>query len=169
MCPRCFRRRAVARAAVPIFIALRLTVRRRACGLRMKTLFMRWRSIRTITCSRGRETAAMFSRWGRAEFRGAGNVELLARSGNVDNPDRNWSPWKKIDLSKDAETGVPSARYAQWKAVLHAGNTKPDVESVTLNYLPKNVAPEIEEVTVQAGTRYQPAPQPAATSIIPGS
>ncbi|HEY4948856.1 MAG TPA: hypothetical protein VIH88_00855, partial [Candidatus Acidoferrales bacterium] len=45
--------------------------------------------------------------------------------------------------------------------------TKPDVESVTLNYLPKNVAPEIEEVTVQAGTRYQPAPKPAATSIIP--
>jgi hypothetical protein len=111
--------------------------------------------------------AKIFSRWGRAEFRGAGNVELLARSGNVDNPDRNWSPWKKIDLSKDAETGVPSARYAQWKAVLHAGNTKPDVESVTLNYLPKNVAPEIEEVTVQAGTRYQPAPKPAATSIIP--
>ena len=38
--------------------------------------------------------AKVFSRWGRAEFRGAGNVELFARSGNVDNPDRNWSPWK---------------------------------------------------------------------------
>ncbi len=36
--------------------------------------------------------AKVFSRWGRAEFRGSGNVELLARSGNVDNPDRNWSP-----------------------------------------------------------------------------
>ena len=111
--------------------------------------------------------AKIFSRWGRAEFRGGGNVELLARSGNVDNPDRNWSPWKKIDLSKDSETGVPSARYAQWKAVLHAGSTKPDVESVTLNYLPKNAAPEIEDVTVQAGTRYQPAPKPALPSMIP--
>jgi hypothetical protein len=111
--------------------------------------------------------AKIFSRWGRAEFRGGGNVELLARSGNVDNPDRNWSPWKKIDLSKDAEMGVPSARYAQWKAVLHAGSTKPDVESVTLNYLPKNVAPEIEDVTVQVGTRYQPAPKAASTSMIP--
>src|SRR5439155_11045 len=47
--------------------------------------------------------ARIFSRWGRAEFRGAGNVELLARSGNVDNPDRNWSPWKKVDLRKDGE------------------------------------------------------------------
>ena len=35
--------------------------------------------------------AKIFSRWGRAEFRGTGNVDLLARSGNVDNPDRNWS------------------------------------------------------------------------------
>ena len=107
--------------------------------------------------------AKVFSRWGRAEFRGAGNVELLARSGNVDNPDRNWSPWKKVDLTKDAATAVPPARYAQWKAVLHSGSAKPVVDSVTLNYLPKNVAPEIEEVSVQVGLRYQP---PAKTSGI---
>src|SRR5581483_10104931 len=35
----------------------------------------------------------VFSKWGRAQFRGKGNVELFARSGNVDNPDRNWSQW----------------------------------------------------------------------------
>jgi hypothetical protein len=103
--------------------------------------------------------AKVFARWGRAEFRGAGNVDLMARSGNVDNPDRNWSPWKKVDLNKDSETGVPAARYAQWKAVLHAGSVKPVVESVTLNYLPKNVAPEIDDITVQMGTRYQPLPR----------
>lgn len=108
--------------------------------------------------------AKIFSRWGRAEFRGSGGVDLLARSGNVDNPDRNWSPWRKIDLGKDAETGVPSARYAQWKAVLRAGNPKPSVESVTLNYLPKNVAPEVEDVSVQVGVRYQPAPKQPATA-----
>jgi WD40 repeat protein len=103
--------------------------------------------------------AKTFSRWGRVEFRGTGNVELLARSGNVDNPDRNWSPWMHVDFAKGAEMGVPSARYAQWKAVLHAGTTKPSVDSVTLNYLPRNVAPEIEEVTVQVGTRYTPLPK----------
>jgi len=100
--------------------------------------------------------AKIFSRWGRAEFRGTGNVDLLARSGNVDNPDRNWSSWKPVDLSKGAEMGVPAARYAQWKAVLHSGNTKPSVDSVTLNYLSRNVAPEIEDVSVQIGVRYQP-------------
>jgi len=100
--------------------------------------------------------ARIFSRWGRAEFRGTGNVDLLVRSGNVDNPDRNWSAWKPVDLSKGAEMNVPPARYAQWKAVLHAGATKPTVDSVTLNYLSRNVAPEIEDVSVQVGTRYQP-------------
>jgi hypothetical protein len=111
--------------------------------------------------------AKIFSRWGRVEFRGAGSVDLLARSGNVDNPDRNWSPWKKVDLSKDAEMGVPAARYAQWKAVLHAGSATPSVDSVTLNYLPKNVAPEIDDVSVQVGTRYQPMPKPSGTSLTP--
>jgi hypothetical protein len=100
--------------------------------------------------------AKIFSRWGRVEFLGAGSVDLHARSGNVDNPDRNWSPWKQVDLSKGAEMGVPAARYAQWKVVLHAGATKPAVDAVTLNYLPKNVAPEIDDVAVQIGVRYQP-------------
>jgi len=109
--------------------------------------------------------ARVFSRWGRAEFRGAGSVELLARSGNVDNPDRNWSAWKKVDLTKDAEMGVPPARYAQWKAVLHAGTAKPAVDSVTLNYLPKNVAPEIDDVTVQMGLRYQPLAKSSGLSL----
>jgi hypothetical protein len=107
--------------------------------------------------------ARIFSRWGRAEFRGTGSVELYARSGNVDNPDRNWSDWKRVAMGggkeNDNETGIPPARYAQWKAVLHSGSTRPAVNSVALNYLPKNVAPEIDEVTVQSGTRYQPAPK----------
>jgi len=109
--------------------------------------------------------AKIFSRWGRVEFRGLGSIDLLVRSGNVDNPDRNWSPWKQVDLSKGAEMGVPAARYAQWKAVLHAGNPKPAVDTVTLNYLPKNVAPEIEDVSVQVGVRYQPLPKAPAISL----
>src|SRR5246500_1716253 len=109
--------------------------------------------------------AKIFSRWGRAEFRGSGNVDLLARSGNVDNPDRNWSPWKQVNLNQDSETGIPPARYAQWKTVLHAGNTKPAVSTVTLNYLPKNVAPEIDDVSVQTGVRYQPLPKSVGVGL----
>jgi hypothetical protein len=110
-----------------------------------------------------------FSRWGRAEFRGAGNVELFARSGNVDNPDRNWSPWEKIDLRKDGLVSVPPARFIQWKAVLRSGDPAPRVESVMLNYLPKNVVPDFDDVSVQAGVRYQSLPKPAGIDLSAGA
>jgi hypothetical protein len=100
-----------------------------------------------------------FSRWGRVEFRGTGKIELFARSGNVDNPDRNWSSWSPVDLRKDAALSIPSARFVQWRAVLHAGNPAPRLSSVLLNYLPKNVAPQIDDVSVQLAVRYQPLPK----------
>ena len=106
--------------------------------------------------------AKIFSRWGRAEVRGSGNFELFARSGNVDNPDRNWSPWSKIDLQRNAELNVPRARFVQWRAVLHPGATPATVEDVALNYRPNNVAPEIDDITVQVGARFQSLPKPAA-------
>src|SRR5580658_8753413 len=99
-----------------------------------------------------------FSLWGRATMRSFGNVEFYARSGNVDNPDRNWSPWTRVDLAVGSELKVPAARFVQWKAVLHAGNPAPRLDDVLLNYLPKNVAPEIDEIVVQPGYRYQPVP-----------
>lgn len=104
--------------------------------------------------------AHIFSRWGRAEFRGQGNVELFARSGNVDNPDRNWSTWKRIDWEKGAEVTAPPARFIQWKAILHPGNPAPRVDEVSLNYLTRNVAPEFDDVNVSVGTRYQAPPRP---------
>lgn len=113
--------------------------------------------------------AHTFSRWGRAEFRGLGKIELFARSGNVDNPDRNWSPWSAINLAGNLP--IPPARFMQWKAVLRAGNPAPQLDSVLINYLPKNVAPEIEDVTVTPGMRYPQLPkQPsgdAAAAITP--
>ena len=105
--------------------------------------------------------AKIFSRWGRAEIRGRGNYELFARSGNVDNPDRNWSAWKKVDLAKSEAVDAPPARFLQWKAVLHSGTPSPEIGSVAINYLPKNVAPEVDEVTVLVGSRV---PSTARTS-----
>ena len=97
--------------------------------------------------------AKNFSQWGRLEVRGSGDFDLFARSGNVDNPDRNWSLWKQVDLRKDLPVDAPSARFIQWKAVLHPGKPAAAIESVTLNYLPKNVAPEVDDVTVVVGSR----------------
>src|SRR5208282_3850325 len=112
--------------------------------------------------------AHVFSLWGRASVRISGsspanpaaksNVELYARSGNVDNPDRNWSPWMRLNLAAGFELKIPPARFVQWKAVLRASNPAPRVDAVLLNYLPKNVAPEIDEIIVQPGYHYQPIP-----------
>jgi hypothetical protein len=103
----------------------------------------------------------VFSKWGRAQFRGTGNIELFARSGNVDNPDRNWSTWTRVDLQKNAEITVPPARFIQWKAILHPGDKAPRLDRVTVNYLQKNVAPEFDDVTVTPGVHYQPVSRPA--------
>jgi hypothetical protein len=97
--------------------------------------------------------AKNFSKWGRLDVRGSGSYELWARSGNVDNPDRNWSSWKKVDLQRDLPVDAPPARFIQWKAVLHPGNPAPVLDSVGVNYLPKNVAPEVEDVVVSVGYR----------------
>jgi hypothetical protein len=110
--------------------------------------------------------AHTFSHWGRAQVRGSGAFELWARSGNVDNPDRNWSPWIKVALHNGDPLGVPAARFAQWKAVLRPGQPEPRIDSVGLFYLPKNVAPVIDDVMVQVGARFPPAaPKPAVENL----
>ncbi len=46
-----------------------------------------------------------------------------------------------------------AARFIQWKAVLQPGTPAPTIDSVVINYLPKNVAPEVSDVTVLVGSR----------------
>jgi WD40 repeat protein len=104
------------------------------------------------------QDAKNFSRWGRAEVRGHGNYELFARSGNVDNPDRNWSSWTRIDLNRDARLDIPAARFVQWRAVLKPANPPTQIDEVVINYLPRNIAPVIDDITVLQGTRYQAPP-----------
>jgi WD40 repeat protein len=143
-----------------------------ACSNLGKVFLMEDSSQREGTFESDAFDARIFSRWGRVEMRGQGLIELYARSGNVDNPDRNWSPWSKIDLKGGAETQVPPARYAQWRAVLHSGPTPPRIYSLRIYYLPKNVAPEVDEVTVQmARPASVPHPEggPAAVASAPPS
>jgi len=111
--------------------------------------------------------ARSFSHWGRAEVRGSGDFDFFARSGNVDNPDRNWSPWTKIDLKSGQRLPIPAARFVQWKVALHPSNAGSQIENVALNYLPKNIAPVIDDVTVEVGARITslPAQKPASESV----
>jgi hypothetical protein len=108
----------------------------------------------------------IFSRWGRAEVRGRGNYEVFARSGNVDNPDRNWSPWTRVDMTKDSRLEIPPARFVQWRAILKPGTPSTQVDEVGINYLSKNVAPVVDDIVVQTGARFPSQPHISSSDSI---
>jgi hypothetical protein len=100
--------------------------------------------------------SGVFSQFGRMEVTDSGgSYEIFARTGNVENPERNWSEWRKVTPNSNS-SGVPAARFVQWKAVLEPGAR---VGSVGINYLPVNIAPMVDEIAVEPGARANQPPQ----------
>ena len=109
--------------------------------------------------------ARHFARWGRvfwqAEAPDGSSVTVFTRSGNVDNPDRNWSPWSPAYRSPGEISSSPGARFLQWKAVLTSGKGKqtPLLAAVEIAYFSKNLTPIIQHVEpTPAGYRFQTRP-----------
>ncbi|MGE0128734.1 MAG: hypothetical protein AB7U82_11700 [Blastocatellales bacterium] len=106
--------------------------------------------------------------WGRISWVGDGAVELQTRSGNTSNPDSTWSDWSAPIVSADGEAiKSPSARFIQWRATLKktANSVSPRVREVTVSYLPRNIAPKINSVTIlPPGVSLQALPQPQMDS-----
>ncbi|HEU0184655.1 MAG TPA: hypothetical protein VFS27_05030 [Blastocatellia bacterium] len=104
--------------------------------------------------------------WGRISWVGEGAIELQTRSGNTSNPDSTWSDWSALAAGPDGEAiKSPSARFIQWRATLKRGPNSPSprLREVTVSYLPRNLAPKINSVTVlPAGVSLQALPQPQA-------
>ncbi len=104
-----------------------------------------------------------FSQWGRLSFEAnlnGGSISITARSGNLDRPQKNWSPWSApVTAIKGDRLGIPAARFIQWKAVLTGqGAQSPELESVDVAYLPRNVAPRIEAIESTPPNYKFPAP-----------
>src|SRR6185312_3301362 len=59
---------------------------------------------------------------------------------------------------------IPPARFVQWKVSLRPSVGGSTVQSVALNYLPKNIAPVIEDISVQVGARFTALPQPKSAN-----
>jgi hypothetical protein len=105
--------------------------------------------------------------WGRIWWRGRGAVELQTRTGNTERPDQTWSEWSApYRAAGGAPVTSPRARFIQWRAVLRApaaGAAAAEaarVEGVSVAYLPRNVAPEVVQVTtLPAGVALLPAIQ----------
>jgi hypothetical protein len=108
--------------------------------------------------------AGMYSLWGRLSFEAnlnGGKVAIAARSGNLDQPQKNWSNFSPpITEAKGGRVDSPAARFVQWKATLTADSAghSPELESVDLAYLPKNVEPRIEEIEMTPPNYKFPAP-----------
>jgi hypothetical protein len=113
--------------------------------------------------------AKLYSQWGRIEWWGAPattgsgknakdskepRLEFYVRSGNTEDPGKEWSPWYGPYTTPDTPVEAPPARFLQWKAVIHDGRAGDGIDWVSVAYLPKNVAPVIDGIAMQdAGVR----------------
>jgi len=112
--------------------------------------------------------AQLFSQWGRMEWWSppsiSGNsskskeprLEFYIRSGNTEDPGKEWSKWVGPYTASGTQSEAPAARFIQWKAVIHDGRPGDGIEWVSLAYQPKNVAPVIDGISLQdPGVRVQ--------------
>ncbi len=108
--------------------------------------------------------AKLYSQWGRMAWWSAPIVSLPARSGkeskeprlefyirsgNTEDPGKEWSPWYGPYSSSEAPIEAPAARFLQWKAVIHDGRPGDGIDWVSVAYQPKNVAPVIDGIAIQ--------------------
>ena len=113
--------------------------------------------------------AGAYTLWGRLSFEAAlngGRVSVTTRSGNLDQPQKNWSPWSAaIANGKGGRVSSPAARFIQWKATLTGdGSASPDLDSVDVAYLPKNMEPRIDDIeATPANYKFPPVVTPAVT------
>jgi outer membrane protein assembly factor BamB len=114
--------------------------------------------------------AQHFSQWGRLEWwspppttaakssapSGEPRLEFFVRSGNTEDPGHEWSRWYGPYTKSSSSVEAPSARFVQWKAVIHDGRPGDGIDWVNLAYLPRNVAPVIDGIAIQdPGVRAQ--------------
>ncbi len=105
-----------------------------------------------------------FSYWGRLRFEGSesgGGVRVETRSGNLDRPQKNWSPWAAVALnSRAGRVTTPAARFLQYRLTLSASpaGASPEISLVETAYLTRNVAPQVDEIeTTPANYRFPAA------------
>lgn len=109
-----------------------------------------------------------FARWGKAHVTAqesgtsgnAGSIKLEARSGNLNDPQHDWSPWSEVPVTElGGQIEAPPARFLQYRLTLSekADGGSPEVSVVDIPYLPKNVAPKMNQIEL-APYNYREAP-----------
>ncbi len=93
-----------------------------------------------------------FSRFGNYRIEGrnlaSGSVAISFRSGNTRTPDGTWSAWTLPQSALEGSVSAPAARYVQWKLTMPKPSPEAAIDSVTVAYLNRNVAPLIDALSV---------------------
>jgi hypothetical protein len=111
--------------------------------------------------------ASSYTMWGRLSYEAnlnGGTVSVETRSGNLDQPQKNWSAWSSpVTSPKGGRIASPAARFIQWRATLGADSAgrSPELESVDVAYLPKNVEPRIDDIEITPANYKFPAATPS--------
>jgi len=94
-----------------------------------------------------------FSRFGNYRIEGRnlepGSVAVAFRSGNTRTPDSTWSAWSVPQTAMDGNISTPPGRYVQWKLTMPKPSSAAAIDGVTVAFINRNVAPEIEAIAVQ--------------------
>ena len=94
-----------------------------------------------------------FSRFGNYRIEGrnldGSTVAISFRSGNTRTPDSTWSSWSAPQTSLEGNIPAPAAQYLQWKLAMPKSTATAAIDGVTVAFINRNVAPEIEAIAVQ--------------------
>lgn len=94
-----------------------------------------------------------FSRFGHYRVEGrnleGSTVAVSFRSGNTRTPDSTWSAWTPPQTALEGDIKAPAAQYVQWKLTMPRSTANAAIDGVSIAYMNRNVAPEIEAIAVQ--------------------
>lgn len=115
--------------------------------------------------------ADRFSRFGHYRIEGRnladGKVAIAFRSGNTRTPDGTWSPWTQPQTALEGSVAAPPARYIQWKLTMPKPATDVAIDGVTIAYVNRNVAPQIDAIAVQdPAVIFITSSYPAAPQVV---
>jgi sugar lactone lactonase YvrE len=118
--------------------------------------------------------AGDFAHWGKVHLTSqlhGGTISVETRSGNLNHPENNWSPWSKVAVSElGGPVQSPAARFLQYRLTLtkSSAGESPDLSVVDIAYLPKNAAPRVQQIELAPfNYRQAPSTQPLERAVQP--
>lgn len=118
--------------------------------------------------------AGEFAQWGKVHMTttlNGGKATFETRSGNLNHPERHWSPWSKVNVTElGGPIQSPAARFLQYRLTLTKGSSEqsPEVSLIDLAYLPRNIAPRVTQIEMApANYKQAPAAQTLERAVLP--